>query len=211
MNGNEPTASDEQLAEQALNGSMAAFEELVIRYEARVYGFVFQSCRNVSDAREITQDTFIRAFSALGQFNPRFAFASWLFAIARRKCIDFHRARRQIPASDEAIPEQADLNDPRELAVQNEERQSLWAAARRVLSEIQFQTIWLKYAEGMDVAEIARVAGKTSTHVKVMLFRARRRLAREFEADPRALKSVRSDVSPLACEAQNQSMKAAAL
>ena len=84
--------TDEELARQTQAGSLVAFEELVYRYEGRIYGFVANCCRNGTDAREVTQDTFVRAFQAIGQFDLQRGFAPWLFTIARRKCIDHHRA-----------------------------------------------------------------------------------------------------------------------
>jgi RNA polymerase sigma-70 factor (ECF subfamily) len=172
--------SDEELARQTQAGSLAAFEELVYRYEGRIYGFVANSCRNGTDAREVAQDTFVRAFQAIGQFDCRRGFASWLFTIARRKCIDQHRAAP--PVADEAVPELTDDNDPAELLARREERQDLWGLARRHLPEAQFQSLWLRYAEGMSVAGIAQVLRKTQTHIKVLLFRARQALGRELKA-----------------------------
>jgi RNA polymerase sigma-70 factor (ECF subfamily) len=172
--------SDEELARQSQDGSLAAFEELVYRYEGRIYGFVANSCRNAADAREVTQDTFVRAFQAIGQFDCGRGFGPWLFTIARRKCIDHYRAAPH--GADEPMPELPDNDDPAELLARQEERQSLWGLARRRLSEPQFQALWLKYAEEMSVAGIAQVLHKTQTHVKVLLFRARRVLARELKA-----------------------------
>src|SRR3954469_23765147 len=102
--------SDQALIAQSIRGSLPAFEQLLSRYEKRVYGFIFQSCRNAADASDLTQETFLRAFQALARFDLRYPFAPWLFSIARRKCIDFHRARK--PASDPHIPDLPDLNDP---------------------------------------------------------------------------------------------------
>jgi RNA polymerase sigma-70 factor, ECF subfamily len=172
--------SDEELARQSQDGLLSAFEELVFRYEGRIYGFIANSCRNTVDAREVTQDTFVRAFQAIDQFDGRRGFAPWLFTIARRKCIDHYRAAP--PVADEPMPELADYSDPAELLARQEERQGLWGLARRRLPESQFQTLWLRYAEDMSVAGIAQVLRKTQTHVKVLLFRARRVLARELKA-----------------------------
>jgi RNA polymerase sigma-70 factor (ECF subfamily) len=174
------TCSDEELARQTQAGSLMAFEELVYRYEGRIYGFVANSCRNGTDAREVTQDTFVRAYQAIGQFDGRRGFAAWLFTIARRKCIDQFRAAP--PVSGEAVPEQTDDNDPAELLAQQEERQDLWALARRRLPESQFQALWLRYAEEMSVARIAQVLRKTQIHIKVLLFRARQALGRDLRA-----------------------------
>jgi RNA polymerase sigma-70 factor (ECF subfamily) len=72
----------------------------------------------------------------------------------------------------------ADENTPAELLARRESEANLWHRARSVLSDAHFQSLWLKYAEDLSVADIARVLGRTQTHVKVMLFRARRALAR---------------------------------
>lgn len=166
------TDSDAELARQTQAGSAAAFEQLVYRYEHRIHAFVAQFCRNAADAREVTQDTFVKASHSMNQFDVRREFAPWLFTIARRKCIDRHRAAR--PVAADPPPEMADENDPAELLARNEDRQQLWQLARVGLPEIQFQALWLRYAEDMDVAMIAQVLGKTRVHVKVLLFRARR-------------------------------------
>ena len=176
------SASDEALVRQSQAGSLAAFEELVYRYEHRIYAFVLQSCRNRADALEVTQDAFVKAFQAINQFDGEHAFAGWLFTIARRKCIDHHRAAPPVPA--EEVPELPHGDDPARLLSEREERENLWRLARQHLPEIQFQALWLKYVEDMAIAEIARVLRKTQTHVKVLLFRARQTLAREIAGLP---------------------------
>ena len=79
--------ADEDLARQSQAGSLEAFEELVSRYEHRLYAFAMQWRHNPSEAREVTQDAFVRAFQALAQFDARRSFAPWLLAILRRKCV----------------------------------------------------------------------------------------------------------------------------
>ncbi|MEI6392401.1 MAG: sigma-70 family RNA polymerase sigma factor [Verrucomicrobiota bacterium] len=196
------TVSDEELARRSQAGSLVAFEELVFRYESRIYRFVANSCGNETDVREVTQDTFVRAFQAIAQFDSQRGFAPWLFTIARRKCIDRHRAAR--PAADELLPDLPDHDDPAELMARQEERQNLWQLAGRLLPEAQFQAIWLRYAEDMNMAEIAQVLRKTQTHVKVLLFRARQTLGRGLNADRTAVPTVetthqinRPDPSPI--------------
>jgi len=196
------TVSDEELARRSQAGSLVAFEELVFRYESRIYRFVANSCGNETDVREVTQDTFVRAFQAIAQFDSQRGFAPWLFTIARRKCIDRHRATR--PVTDELLPDLPDHDDPAELMARQEERQNLWQLAGRLLPEAQFQAIWLRYAEDMNLAEIAQVLRKTQTHVKVLLFRARQTLGRGLNADRTAAPTVetthqinRPDPSPI--------------
>jgi RNA polymerase sigma-70 factor (ECF subfamily) len=170
--------SDEQLASQTQAGSMAAFEELVARYERRIYAFVKQSCRSDADARDLTQGTFVRAYQAIAKFDSRRPFAAWLFTIARHLCVDHHRAALP-PAGP--MPDEADLNDPAELLAQHEERGGLWRLARCHLPELQFRALWLRYAADLDIEEVADVLGKTRTHIKVLLFRARSALGAELK------------------------------
>jgi RNA polymerase sigma-70 factor (ECF subfamily) len=170
---------DSELARQSQAGSLLAFEELVYRYEARIYGFLLKSCGNETDARELTQDTFVRAFRAILQFDARREFAPWLFSIARRKLVDRVRTRRIV--SEEPIPDSPDFMDPAETLARIEDSENLWATAQRKLPAIQFQALWLRYAEEMDVAQIAKVLRRTNTHVKVLLFRAREVLAKELQ------------------------------
>ena len=174
--------SDQELARQSQNGSLPAFEQLVYRYEGRVYGFVANFHRNGSDAAEVTQDTFVKAFQSISRFDCRREFAPWLFTIARSKCID--HARRAPPAATESLPELPVEEDPSELLARREERRDLWALARRCLPEAQFEALWLRYVEDLDVESIAQALCKTRTHVKVLLFRARHTLARKLEPAP---------------------------
>jgi RNA polymerase sigma-70 factor (ECF subfamily) len=83
--------SDEELACKTQAGSHAAFEELVFRYEARVFGFLQSRTGRIHDAQDLTQKVFVRAFRKIGRYNPRFRFASWLFTIARRESIGHYR------------------------------------------------------------------------------------------------------------------------
>ena len=176
------TLSDEELAREAQGGSLESFEELVRRYETRLYRFLARVCRNDADAADLTQETFVTAYTKLERYNPAQSFATWLFIIARRKCIDHLRARR--PVDEEALPESVDEDSPAELAARRDEQADLWQRARAVLSDVQFQAVWLKYVEDLSVAEIAGVLRRTETHVKVILFRARTALAAALDVQP---------------------------
>ena len=158
---------------------MVAFEELVLRYEQRIYAFVSQSCRNGLDAGEITQETFVRAHQAISQFDSKRKFAPWLFTIARRKCVDHFRA--DPPTANEPLPELSDSNDPAELLAVEDERHHLWALARRILPDSQFDALWLHYVDDMNLAEVAKILRRPRTYVKVLLFRARKALAERLK------------------------------
>ncbi len=172
--------SDEELARQSQAGSLAAFEELVSRYERRLYSFVAQMCRNPADASDLTQEAFVQAFRSIHRFDCERNFAAWLFTIARRKFIDHHRAR---PVPDqEPMPDLADWRTPDQILSEREEGAGLWVLARRCLPPVQVQALWLRYVEAMSVSEVAAVLGKPVTYVKVLLFRSRLALGREMRA-----------------------------
>lgn len=188
------TASDAELARQTQAGSASAFEELLYRYEHRVHAFVSQFCRNATDAREITQDTFVKAAQSMSQFDARREFAPWLFTIARRKWID--RQRAAPPPADAPLPEAVDVHHPGEQLAQQEDRQQLWRLARQCLKPDQFHALWLRYVEDLDVAQIARVLGKTRVHVKVLLFRARQTLGQQLNPAPTVARAIPSATQP---------------
>jgi RNA polymerase sigma-70 factor, ECF subfamily len=173
--------SEADLTRAAGAGSMPAFEQLVRLYESRVFSFITVLCRNREDAREITQDTFVRAFQAMPKFDPEQPFGPWLFTIARRKFIDHCRTKGRSYSHDK--PEESDLNTPAELMARREDAAELWRVARHILPDLQFQAIWLRYAEDMDVSQVSSVLGRSQTHVKVLLFRARMALAKRLEGN----------------------------
>jgi RNA polymerase sigma-70 factor (ECF subfamily) len=182
MNTDFEALSDAELARSAQAGSMASFEGLVCRYEGRLFGFLIRCCGNEADAADLTQEILVTAYTKLARYNPEQSFATWIFTIGRRKLIDHFRSRR--PDEAEAIPASVDEESPAVLLARREDQEKLWELARLVLTEIQFQAVWLKYVEEMSVAQIARVLRRTQTHVKVILFRARAALATELSSQP---------------------------
>jgi RNA polymerase sigma-70 factor, ECF subfamily len=180
--GSPHSRTDQELVRQTQGGSLPAFEELVYRYEGRIYAFVANFCRNTGDAREVTQDTFVRAFQGIARFDCQRDFAPWLFTIARSKCVD-HR-RRAPPAADGPMPELACEDTPADALARREQQQDLWGLARRCLPEMQFQALWLRYVDDLSIEAIAQALGKTRTHIKVLLFRARQALAPHIKPAP---------------------------
>lgn len=169
------TLSDQELARQAQGGSLSSFEELVYRYEKRVYRFLLRCCRNETSAQDLTQLSFVAAWRGIDQYDPNCSFPSWLFTIARRKFIDHYRRVR--PETD-VIPENPDVNDPFVLLDQEEQQRRVWDWARGLLSAEQFQALWFFYQEQMKIKEIAQAMSRTQISVRILLFRAKKRLAR---------------------------------
>lgn len=168
---------------------MEAFEELLSRYEHRVYAFVAQHFGDPRDAREVTQDAFVAAYRGIHRYDPQRDFAAWLFTIARRKCIDRLRSTRW-RESNEFLPEDPRIATPQEVLAAKEDQLAIWDLARRSLTPIQYHALWLRYAEDLDIPRIAQILRKSRIHVKVLLFRARQKLQLRPVAERRTSPSI---------------------
>lgn len=179
-------ASTEELARLARAGSRVAFEGLVLRLERSLLRFLAWQARSTAEAEDLAQESFLRAWQRIESYDPHRPFAPWLFTLARRLALSKARARREQPCLEGRI-EPADETDPAALASQREERENLWRVARRVLGAEATSALWLRYAEGLEAKEIARILGRRAVTVRVMLFRARARLAAHLEREQREL------------------------
>lgn len=168
--------SDEELACRAQQGCADSLDQLLRRFQTPVLHFL-QRWGSSVDAEDLTQETFLRAYENLHRYNSRWAFSTWLFTIARRTSINQHRRRglatdpKAVDASLSAAPA------PLDVMVAEEDRARLWDTAAAILSEEQTTALWLHYVEGMSAGAIAKVLGRSWASVKVMLYRARKRLS----------------------------------
>ena len=167
--------SDEELACRAQRGCVASFEQLLQRFQTPVLHFL-RHRGLVADAEDVAQETFLRAYKNLHRYDQRWAFSAWLFTIARRVSINYCRRERP-SANAEAVASAASSDaEPIDVMIAAEDRRRLWDAAAEVLSEEQMTALWLYYTESMPLSEIALVLERSHASVKVMLFRARRKL-----------------------------------
>jgi RNA polymerase sigma-70 factor, ECF subfamily len=167
--------SDEDLACRAQQGCTASFEQLLRRFQTPILHFL-RHRGSAADAEDLTQETFLRAYRNLHRYQCRWTFSAWLFTIARRISINHRRRRR--PTLDAAAVATAFARAPEPLdALLAAERQSrLWDLAAGALAEEQVTALWLHYVEQMPLRAIAMVLRRSPASVKVMLFRARRKL-----------------------------------
>ena len=177
-------SDDADLVARAKGGCAASAAALAARHQVAVVGYagrLLARCGGSrADAEDVAQESLVRALSRLDRHDPRWPFATWLFAITRRRCLNHLRAerRRAVRETARAAPDRsAGRDDPQAVAAAREESARLWAVAARALPERQFSALWLRTAEDLPVAEIARVLRRPPATVKVLLFRARRRLA----------------------------------
>ncbi len=166
--------SEAELISATVAGNAQAFDEIVRTHHARVYNFLYQMTRNRHDAQDLAQQTFIRAYNHLAGFDLKRPIINWLLTIARHAALNHFRDAKkwsEIPADAAASgPTPARAAECRDGA------SNLWNQARTVLSPREFEVMWLRFAEELSTEETSRVVGLTQTHVKVIVFRARKAL-----------------------------------
>lgn len=200
-----PLLSDqtpEELAVRAQRGgagAVACFGELVTRFHTRLFNFLLRRTRSRSDAEELTQEAFTRAWERLHSYDPSWKFSTWLYTIASRLAVSKHRKlHREIVVEAFDRTGSADVDR----LSQHEDRragQMLWRAAEQELSRDQYTALWLRYVEDMSIGEIARVLGKAEVGVRVSLFRARAALAKRAQREGwLPLIDIKTDISAAA-------------
>ena len=167
------------LAVAAKEGCIDSFEQLVARLEARLFAFIFQKTGNHHLTQDLLQSTFVTAYRKLHRYNPKYAFTTWIYTIASRLTINHFRRRQPVEA------EHADRTvdaTPRSNLMATEKARGIWNRARELLPENQFAALWHFYGEERNLAETAGVMNKSVGSVKVLLHRARRKLAEALPA-----------------------------
>ena len=91
-----PQLEEDECVARAQRGDVAAFSELVARYQNRIYRFLVRLTRSPDDALELTQETFLNAYQALARWRPEARFTTWLFRIARNQAIDWLRRTKRV-------------------------------------------------------------------------------------------------------------------
>lgn len=174
---------DEMLVAQFKSGSQKAFDELMKRYERRIFGYLLRSVRNYEDAEELTLEVFFKAYRALGAWEPKAKFSTWLYTIASNLSIDYHRAKSRQPIyvlEDEEVIENrlvaTDISSNPEKNLEDKERGQIIRDAVDELSAKQKTVFMLARYEGMQIKEVAETLGMAEGTVKIHLHRAIKKL-----------------------------------
>lgn len=179
------SAPDRDVIRDVRAGNREAFGELVRRYQGRLFGLVLMMAREPAGAEEITQDTFVRAYTRLDHYDDRRPFYPWLAAIAVRLAQNWLRVhgrtvRREGTPLD-AAGEPGTTAGALTALIADERGRQLWQAVGALPSGERTAVI-LYYRDEMAVGDIARALGVTSGTIKTLLFRARRHLRSRVEA-----------------------------
>ena len=181
---------DVALVARATTGEYAAYEELIRRYQRRIYALVYNMTSNKEDAEDMVQDVFVKAYTALPQFKGDSSFYTWIYRIAVNRTINFLKKRKRNPDVSLDDLDQAVERDPayvelraRESPVRDatlSELQAKLNAALLTLSDKHRTVVVMHDIQGVPHDEIARVLGCSEGTVRSRLFYARQQLQQEL-------------------------------
>jgi len=181
----ENNINDTELVQAIQVGRIDLYQELVSRYERKLYNFGLRMCRNTSDAEDLVQDTFLNVFKYLKSFRHEAKFKNWLYKIAASICIKKRRQRKYAPEQTLSL---ADFSsrDETEMAkgpprwtnipldqLLNEELAEMLSDTIHALPEKYRIVAVLRDVEGFTTTETAKILDITPANVKVRLHRAR--------------------------------------
>ena len=187
-------ATDNHLVAQFKAGSMDAMEQIVGRYEERIFTFGMKMCGHPQDAEDITQDTFLSAFRYLQSFRGETKLKNWLFKIAARACFKKRRKKKFEPDREislESLMEKEASggkyeipdwsNDPSDNILRAELKQIIDTAIQSLPPKYRF-VFNLRDIEGFNTQETADILGISIQSVKTRLHRARFSMRKKISA-----------------------------
>lgn len=179
--------TDQMLVERVQAGDNHAFDLLVKRYQHKIIGLVGRYVNDHSEALDVSQEAFIKAYKALNNFRGESAFYTWLYRIAINTAKNYLVARSKRPPDNdldyqdlEADPELRDLETPEN----NMHRDEMFAVMNRVLEQLPEElrvALTLRELEGMSYDEISDVMGCPIGTVRSRIHRAREAIDNELK------------------------------
>jgi RNA polymerase sigma-70 factor, ECF subfamily len=174
-----PMTDDQEVIDRVLAGDTEHFRILVVRYQGPLFGLVRNLIPDRGECEDIVQEVFLSAYTHLRSYNPRrSAFSTWLFTIARNKCVNALRKRR--PRVVEDLPEATDHRSPDATMAEAELFRQLDVALATLPIE-QKTAFVLAEIQGLSLGEISRIEGVNLGTVKSRVSRARGKLRSIFQ------------------------------
>lgn len=181
----EAKAQERRLIERAQQGDHDAFAALLQLHQRKVFSLIGHLVRPRAEVEDIAQQVFLKAYRALGRFNFRAAFSTWLHRIAVNECYDYlrrQRAKKSSAANEIQVGELAELDRlaaARPAPADSARRAELCQVVEKLFQRLPVDDrllLTLRELEGYSMEEIAGFLRLKENTVKVRLFRARQRL-----------------------------------
>jgi RNA polymerase sigma-70 factor (ECF subfamily) len=171
-------AVDRRVIEDCQRGDREAFRILFEAYQDRAYAIAYHFCGDPVNARDITQQVFLKLFTCIDQFRFNSEFSTWLYRLVANVCLDEHRRRRRfLPWTD--LDEGKERRSMEEHLDRRETQGEVRAAILQLKPKLRL-VILLKYFEGLSYEEMAQVLGCSSGTVASRLNRGHQMLARKL-------------------------------
>jgi RNA polymerase sigma-70 factor (ECF subfamily) len=179
---------DQVLVKKILEGKKASFEELMRKYNKRIYGFIFRMIRDEEVSAELTQDFFIKIYRVLDGYNFEYKFSTWAYRVCRNMVIDYVRKNQaQVDSLDDETVTQKQMleseNYVREDGFENMAREELNQCVWKMVDRIPLkyrELILLRYLQGLKYDEIAEVTELPAGTVKNRIYKAKELLRAEM-------------------------------
>ena len=181
---------EKELIQNAKQGDLHAFEELILKHEKIVYNVALRMMNHSEDAKDISQEVFLKAYKHIVNFDERSAFSTWLYRITTNTCIDEMRKRKgkqsysleeELENEDGSMQRQiADEGDTPEESILREEQKSEIIQALDNLSEEHKAAVVLRDVKGLSYEEISEILELSLGTVKSRISRARNQLKTEI-------------------------------
>ena len=181
--------TDEELVSRSVRGDHDSFNQLVVRWQRPIYALAYRVIGHEEDARDVCQETFLRAFRGIKGFKGEAKFSSWLYRIALNLCRDKNRSAQRSPLNK--VSDDVDVLDlaPPEVAGSSLEDQVGWSElgseisrAMMTIPDEQRTAIALKEYQGLTFREIADFQGCPVSTVKTRVYQGLTRLRQELES-----------------------------
>jgi len=171
----------ENLVMQAINRNTDAFGQLYLIFVEKIYRYVFYHINNKTAAEDITGEVFLKAWRAIDSCRGKEkAFSAWLYRIAHNQMVDEIRRRQRRPSIELANIET--VSDSKGSVEDYSEHQELLRFINRLPSN-QKQVIILKFIEGMETREIAKIIGKSEGAIRILQMRGLSTLKKELDRE----------------------------
>ncbi len=168
------------LIESARGGNALAFAVLYDRYADRVYRHIAYRIGHVPDAEDLTQQTFLKAWQAIGRYRiTEVPFVAWLLTIAHNAVVSYFRSKRDHQPLDDGLPKVDERADPHAEAERRDRREMVRRAIGRLKPDFQ-QVVAMRYLEELAYSDIARQIGKKEATARVILHRALHELRKQL-------------------------------
>jgi len=183
--------SDRAAIARACAGEAEGFRVLVDRYSRKVFRLAYRMTRNQQDAEDVVQETFLRAYRRLKQFESRSSFGTWIFRIAVNSALDLNRklgrfepAEQQNPGPEAGAEALAQLPAsepaPDRLLLSGELKRKVESVLAGLSTQVRTAFV-LRHYEGMSIEQIGSVLGLKGSATKNSIYRAVQKLRKELE------------------------------